>query len=506
MNAPRQLPAILAFVLLALQVALPWTVPHFVTQDGPSHLYTAQVTRAVLTAPDSAYASLYRLNPRPVPNWGGTLAFVAATAAVGPTHAEKLLVSLAYLFGFFALAYAFRAVNPTASPYHPLANFLLQTLFLWLGYHSFYLGMVALMLVLGYFLRHRDAFTPARAAVLSLALAALYFTHLVPTALALLLLPVLAFWTRRAWRPVALVLAATVPTLLLIRRFARSSLDPVHFDAAAGAGFGDFPKKVFITADGLLGSQKLLWLAALGLLVFAIANLSRDAWRRLPGALAVSTLLAFALYFAAPDAGWGGSDAKSRLAWGVFLIGSLLLAALPTPDTLRLPVALFFFAGLLANLAVTFTAVRHYSDAVEDYLAVASAIPPGSTFVRLKFPTPDLASQYGFFGIGREPLYHVDSYIAARCRCVNLSDYQAPNQIFPVIYRPQFSDQQQSQLWGFETAEDSGYANLATFATSLPVKIDYVLVLGDPQPEPPPHHLLLQTSPRRPFVRLYRPQ
>jgi len=38
-------PAALAFALLVAQAALPWTAKHFVTQDGPSHLYNAPVVK-----------------------------------------------------------------------------------------------------------------------------------------------------------------------------------------------------------------------------------------------------------------------------------------------------------------------------------------------------------------------------------------------------------------------------------------------------------------------------
>src|SRR5689334_15269649 len=37
----NRLPRTLAFCLLAFQVVIPWTATHFVTQDGPSHLYQA---------------------------------------------------------------------------------------------------------------------------------------------------------------------------------------------------------------------------------------------------------------------------------------------------------------------------------------------------------------------------------------------------------------------------------------------------------------------------------
>jgi len=49
-------PAALAFALLVAQAALPWTAKHFVTQDGPSHLYNALVVKDLVLDSHSAYA------------------------------------------------------------------------------------------------------------------------------------------------------------------------------------------------------------------------------------------------------------------------------------------------------------------------------------------------------------------------------------------------------------------------------------------------------------------
>ncbi|MDQ6665155.1 MAG: hypothetical protein M3Z23_12260, partial [Acidobacteriota bacterium] len=73
MNLWRLLPAILSFALLALQAAIPWTARHFVTQDGPSHLYTATIAKDLLLHRDSPYAAVYKFQPELVPNWTTTV-------------------------------------------------------------------------------------------------------------------------------------------------------------------------------------------------------------------------------------------------------------------------------------------------------------------------------------------------------------------------------------------------------------------------------------------------
>src|SRR5260370_4418639 len=70
---PIGLPALLATVLLVAQVALPWTVKYFVTQDGPSHVYTALTARDVLIHRHSVHRSIYHFRWGAVPNWTSTI-------------------------------------------------------------------------------------------------------------------------------------------------------------------------------------------------------------------------------------------------------------------------------------------------------------------------------------------------------------------------------------------------------------------------------------------------
>src|ERR1700748_3286539 len=84
----------LAFALLGLQVAIPWLMPHFATQDGPSHLYSATAMRdLVFHHSHTVYAPWYTIQRTPLPNWTASLALAAMGAIAGPDRAERLFVS-----------------------------------------------------------------------------------------------------------------------------------------------------------------------------------------------------------------------------------------------------------------------------------------------------------------------------------------------------------------------------------------------------------------------------
>ena len=189
----RILPAILAFGLLAIQIAIPWTVPHFVTTDGPSHLYTAIIAKKLLFH-QQPYTSLYRINPQIVPNWASTILLAGCASLVGVLHAEQLMMSLLLAIGFFSISYAIRSLSPQALRWTPLSNFLLQTWFLWMGFYNFYLGMVLVPIGIGFYARRKGKLTTRDAALLGLGLVALFFVHLIAAAVLVLALAILMVW------------------------------------------------------------------------------------------------------------------------------------------------------------------------------------------------------------------------------------------------------------------------------------------------------------------------
>jgi hypothetical protein len=173
------LPATLAFALLALQMSIPWTARYFVTQDGPSHLYGATIARDLaLHHRDSVYSPWYTLQRAILPNITATFLLAIAESIAGPAHAEQALASVAILAGFLAFCYASRALSPGSTPWTPVANFLMQTWFLWLGFYNFYLGMALMAFPIGFYFRHAGGLGLRRAAALAAGLVVLFFTHI----------------------------------------------------------------------------------------------------------------------------------------------------------------------------------------------------------------------------------------------------------------------------------------------------------------------------------------
>ncbi len=523
----RILPALLAFCLLAVQIAIPWTVPHFVTQDGPSYLYTAIVAKNLLFHAQP-YAALYRFNPHLVPNWGSLILLAASASVAGPGHAEALAMSLMLCLGFLSLSYAIRSLSPKASPWSPISNCLLQTWFLWIGFYSFYLGMLFVPLAIGFYVGRNGKLSRRAAIALALCLVALFFVHLLAAAVSILVLAIMAIWLhvmrpaledksadlRAGVRQTGILLGAVAPVILLGLIFASGENRDVPFHLNIIDAWYQFPMHVFVTSSGVAGAQRYLWPAILGLMIVAALGLRRLEWRTAKGALALAAVALFLAYLVVPDSGLGGNQVKVRFAWVVFLLGGMLLPSVSRLQPVRTPIALFVAACLAFNLAFTTQGLAAYSKAVEDYLSTLTNIRPGSTIIRLRYPTPGVPERYGFAGIGRDPLFHLDAYAAARLGCLDLTDYQAPSADFPVIFNSSIDHDRQFALYRLENPDPDETADLNTVRHELPVPIDYAIVVADASSPAAPLSKaitnlesgmqVIAQSPAPPFVRLYQ--
>jgi len=284
---------ILSLAILAFQIYIPWSVPHFATQDGPSHVYTAFVTKdLVFHRHTSPYHALYFVQKFALPNWTGTLLLAGFLGVFGPDRAEAFVTTVCLLGGYGALAYCAAAFAGRKVEPFLLGNWLVESWFLWAGFYNFCLGMALLMALVGYYARHRVELNWRRAPVLAGGLVLLFFTHLIPAVLAGVALFMMEIWPgsggRKEWGRPALAIAPTAGLVLLYASRFRGS---AFVKSDVREALSHFPDKLFFFRGGWLGEQRFLWPVILCLIVSAILCLRRAEWRTPRGALGDGHLL-----------------------------------------------------------------------------------------------------------------------------------------------------------------------------------------------------------------------
>jgi hypothetical protein len=350
--------------------------------------------------------------------------------------------------------------------------------------------MALMAFPIGYYFRHAAGLGLRRAAALAAGLMVLFFTHIIPTVIAIMTVVTVAFWINvavpvatatRTWprlRELGVSLASVLPAVILIGLYLRSGA-PTHYDPQTAWAWNEFPMHVFQTGNGKSGGQMLLSSFFLYYIAAGILLLRKREWASVRGGLAVATLLTFLAYLLAPDSGFSGSLVKIRLAWGVFMLGGLLACSVMRLRPMRVATAVWVACFLTGNAVNSAAITRGISNAAADYLAVANLIPPKSTFVRLRYPTPHVPEQFGYEGIGRDPLSHLAGLAASRRRLVDLSDYEPPSKIFPVVFKNAIDPGWQSSLWAMEGPDSGSVESFVWVNRNLPAPIDFVLLIGD---------------------------
>lgn len=491
-----RLPAVLAFALLAFQAAIPWTKVSYVTQDGPSHLYTALIARDLLLNPDSPYAAVYRFQPKLVTNWSTTVLLNVAEILFGVNDAEHAIATFCIVLGFFGISYLRRCVDPQRSPWSPVTNFLLCSWFLWIGFYNFYLGMAIFPFVAGYYIRHSSQMTPRRALAIAASLVLLFFTHVLSLGLALLTIGAVGLWIHciapyirsahekpaihEAIRRLGWLVASMLPSLLLLAIFVKASGQSADYDPSIGWAWRIFPMHAFASGQGRAGEQSLLYPAMLFYMIIGAFSLRGREWMSVRVPLFIVGLLSFCFYLVMPNTGFGGDEIKIRFAWATFIFGCIVASTVARLRPLRVPVALYVTCFLTATLLHTLKYnVRHVSQATAAYAAALEKIPVGATFVRLRFATEATRKRFDFEPVALDPFFHVDALIAAKRKLVALSDYQALSHLFPISYQPKVPEAKQFELWDLEGTGPNGVSSLRELLKDFPVPIDYVVLLGD---------------------------
>lgn len=453
---------VLLVALLPALLAI-WTVPWFVTQDGPAHLYNAHIIAESLR-PDSPFRDIYEIRWEPLPNWAGHLTLIGFMKVLPPRTADRAMMTLT-LMGF-ALAIAWLRWRVAGWTGMPVASALAALLALnapWLfGFTSFLLGACLFPVTLGVWWGGRERMGPGRAIVLAALLVLGYFCHLVSLGLTVVGMLVLTACTpgparaRRAGWTLA-SLAPLVYLGLVYRRMMREGgtlapewdnlktpwslaswgaqlgwVDPLSLGSKVILPFLDIRSRWCGLLAPIVWFSIALALLVLGTLFYRPARpaaetpaprpmVTRRGWALLAALLLLGGLCG-------PDS--LGPGHGNYLPQRVFLLGLVALVPFLNLDrrrpivragALALAIALVMQSAFLWDYAL-------YSDRVAG--AVARARPFVGHHQRVATLLVDIRGLYR-----SNPLLHIDSVLGVGTGNVIWSNYEATHYYFPVRVR-----------------------------------------------------------------------
>ena len=178
---PRAL--VILGVTLAPALAAIWLVPWFVTQDGPAHVYNAEILKSAVGGFDSTSPlyNVYTVLWQPIPNWAGPVALAGLMAWLPAWVADRIMTS-ATLVGFAGalLWLRWRVAGRHGLGVSAVLASILSMNMAWLyGFTSFMLGACLFPITLGVWWPVRDRLSFPRLATIAGLLTLGYFCHLV---------------------------------------------------------------------------------------------------------------------------------------------------------------------------------------------------------------------------------------------------------------------------------------------------------------------------------------
>jgi hypothetical protein len=181
---------------LAPAVAAIWFVPWFVTQDGPAHLYNAQILSDSVggLGPVSPFREVYEVHWEPIPNWAGPISLAVLVSWLPAWLADRIMTSVTLVaFAGAVFWLRWRVAGESGLKVAALLSALLAMNMPWLfGFTSFMLGACLFPITLGVWWAGRDDLKPGRMVSLAILLLLGYFCHLASLGLTVVGLGVLA--------------------------------------------------------------------------------------------------------------------------------------------------------------------------------------------------------------------------------------------------------------------------------------------------------------------------
>lgn len=283
-------------------------------------------------------------------------------------------------------------------------------------------------------------------------------------------------------RRVMLPCFAFVPTIILVMMFLgreeASQYDQVWFTPVWKRLFE------FIILTSIVSYEKLGLIFSTGLVILLVTivlyvlkqKLVRRRLNYWDGLflIFVSYLI---LYFIIPDALSGGGNMSNRLRLYPFFVIILWLGAQSYQNIVKLRIkviAIVIAVSLLGINTIKYAEINNY---LEEYTAVSHIIEENKTILPITFTSGGYTPDGQFLSWRIPAFYHAANYIAVEKHLVNLTNFHATKDYFPIRFRPHLNPYDQM---GFKDNIDGTPppVDFMTYSERTGGEVDYVLLWG----------------------------
>jgi len=169
---------IIFYCLTILYIFIVISLPVFLTQDGPSHLYSSKIINELLKSENyQFYNQFYNLNLAVFPNWLSNIILSLLLLVFKPLFAEKIYIIILIVSLPLSLRYLISKINYNALYLSNFGFIFSFSYFLFYGFYNFLFSLSILLFYFGLFIKYENKFSFKQITILSFVLLLLFFTH-----------------------------------------------------------------------------------------------------------------------------------------------------------------------------------------------------------------------------------------------------------------------------------------------------------------------------------------
>lgn len=491
--------SVLLYALIALQLALIWSVSILPSQDGPAHVANANVLLRLIEQGDKLFWRFYQINPQPE-NWIDHLLLAALLIVMSPVTAVKVLASGYVVLLPLAARFAVRSLGAVRDTSALLILPFSMCLIFHKGFYGFCYSLVGFFFLVGMCLRWQNQWSLSKVIAVIAVSVLLDLLHPLSLAIACVVIAILTSWnTILTWKRSGLsrntFFSTAAPVLSLIPAFTLLLRFVLRSNGNSSKPFPLMQLLLFLLRLDVLPSFRTSEHVIATGVVLLFAGLSSLAVmrRRQPDYKMASTprfdcllpalLAALLIYFTTPNVSAGGSWITYRLMLYPFFLLTVWLAAQPLGSPGFNAIRIGVPALVISMLLLQAGRYRQISAYLQDFRSAASVMQPHHTLL------PIVLSPRGSTDAGQELSHNVraftqaSGYLAAENDLVDLSNYEANLDYFPVQFRSGMSPAVAfADLFGGGASGDGRIVSeameldLDRFTDDTGEPIDYVLI------------------------------
>jgi len=517
-------------LLLILHLAPVWSSRYFPSQDGPAHLNNAKIICEYDRPEREILRRYFILDYDWKPNLMGHFMLAGLMLFLPVLLSEKLLLTLYVIFLPLSIRYTLRAVQKDSGFISLLSFPFVFNMLLHKGFYNFILSLIIFFFILGFWVKNHNSLGPFRTLALSFLFLLLYFFHPVSLVMSYVAIVIIGLWfayretvqkesgetfdigtlLKAAGSKIFIPILAILPSFLLLARFILQN----RFDYTCYRTFATLGRDAVVLGS-LVSFEivEVLFSAAVQAVLFYLF-LTKASRRKLEklDAFIILTVVYWVIYFLAPDCLGKGSNLNSRLNLFPSFVFLLWLGGNSFNLKEKCRVVLASMIISFAALGFRMAKYAELNSYIEEYVSGISHIETGRTFLPLCFSQKGRTAEGDPVSLRIGLFLQTGGYIAAMQGAVDLKNYEANAQYFPVMFRPELNP----YVHMGRLRNDPPQADIEAYEAKTGAKVDYVL-LWQLRPENMKYestrsllaHLaagydLIYTSPARNLVRLYR--